>query len=131
MQIQGTTPVASKSQTEIDSAKASLDYDAFLKLFLEQLKSQDPTNPVDQTQTLAQLANFSNVEQSIKLNGKLDLLLQQSSIGQSVELIGKTIESLSDGTRGVVKTVEWRDTGILATLESGETVNIRDGIRIS
>ena len=39
----------------------TLDYNSFLKLLLQQMKSQDPTQPVDQTQMLAQLASFSNV----------------------------------------------------------------------
>ncbi len=114
-----------------DSAKASLDYNSFLKLLTEQLKNQDPTDPVDQTETLAQLAAFSNVEQSIKLNDKLTLLLQQSGLGQSVPLIGRTIESLTDGTVGTVKSVELVGEDLMAVLDSGKRIDINAGIRIS
>jgi flagellar basal-body rod modification protein FlgD len=75
--IQSPASVVAKPKS--DAEKATLNYDAFLKLLLEQLKSQDPTNPVDQAESLAQLASFSGLEQAIKTNQKLDALLVQSS----------------------------------------------------
>ena len=43
----------------------------FLQLLGTQLKNQDPTNPVDGTQFVAQLAQFSQLEQMINMNSSL------------------------------------------------------------
>lgn len=131
MRIEANATSTSQPASLTDSAKASLDYDAFLKLLMEQLKAQDPTDPVDQSQTLAQLASFSNVEQTIKINDKLTQLLQQSSLNQSVQLIGRTIESTADGTAGIVKTIEFSSTGMVAVLENGGRIDVNQGVRVS
>lgn len=124
-----TNTVVTKPKS--DSEKATLDYNAFLKLLLQQLKSQDPTNPVDQAQSLAQLASFSNVEQSIKINEKLTELMSRNSASDGAALIGKTVQSLTTGTTGVVKSVEVRSSGIDLVLDGGKTISLASGIRIS
>ena len=64
------------------TARAGVDYNSFLKLLVASMQKQDPTQPNDPAQTMSQLASFSNVEQSIKLNDKLDKLL---AIGDKYE----------------------------------------------
>ena len=130
MIVDSTTSTTSTSPVS-DAAKASLNYDSFLKLLMEQLKSQDPTNPVDQSQTLAQLAQFSTVEQTIKLNDKIETLLQQSGITQSVSLIGKTVTSLTGDDSGKVTAIETGDDGIIAILDNGARLSVSAGVRIS
>lgn len=113
-----------------DSEKAALDYNAFLQLLVAQLKNQDPLNPSDPTEQLSQLASFSNVEQSIKVNDKLSSLLTASSLSQADGVIGRTITS-SDGTvTGVVKSVTINDTGAVATLTTGKTLALGSGIKV-
>lgn len=124
---QGNVVVPQKS----DAEKAGLNYDAFLKLMLEQLKSQDPLNPVDQTQSLAQLASFSNVEQSIKTNDKLDDLLQRTSVAEAAALIGKNVQSLVTGKSGLVTAVEVTATGSKAVLSDGSRITVADGLYIT
>ena len=46
----------------------------FLKLFVAQLKNQDPLNPQDGTQFVAQLATFSQLEQSLQMRQDLDVM---------------------------------------------------------
>ena len=46
----------------------------FLKLLVAQLKNQDPLNPQDGTQFVAQLAQFSGLEQSIQMRQDLDAI---------------------------------------------------------
>lgn len=48
----------------------------FLKLFVAQLKNQDPLNPQDATQFVAQLAQFSQLEQSLQMRQDLDTMRQ-------------------------------------------------------
>jgi flagellar hook assembly protein FlgD len=66
-----------------DKASASLNYDNFLKLLMAQMKNQDPTDPMDASQQIAQLATFSQVEQTIKTNTNLESLLQRTSLSRS------------------------------------------------
>lgn len=103
------SPTAATSSAAADSAaairtqadtlvkeKAAEDFDKFLLLMTEQLRQQDPLNPADATEFVAQLATFSSVEQSIKSNEKLDQLIAATTglADNSVTtLIGKTVEA--------------------------------------
>lgn len=119
------------SQAQTDISKASLNYDSFLKLLLQQLKSQDPTSPVDQKETLAQLASFSNVEQTIKLNQKLDTVIAQQRMVEASSLIGKHVASLTSQTEGRIQSVEIVQGKTFANLASGAKLEISTDIRIS
>lgn len=114
-----------------DANKANLDYNAFLRLFIASMKNQDPTKPNDPSQTMSQLASFSNVEQSIKLNDKLDSLLASSNAGVAAALIGKTASSLDGAISGRVLSVDNTDGGLVAGLEGGLHINLADGYRIN
>ncbi|MGH6761713.1 MAG: flagellar hook assembly protein FlgD [Phyllobacterium sp.] len=110
---------------------ATVDYNSFLKLLVAQMKNQDPTQPVDGTEYVAQLATFSNVEQAIQTNSKLDLLLTSSALSQADGIIGRTVTS-ADGTKsGVVESVKIYQDGMMATLKDGTEVPIVAGVVIS
>ncbi|MFC0217196.1 flagellar basal-body rod modification protein FlgD [Pseudochelatococcus lubricantis] len=113
------------------ASKTTLDYEAFLKLFVEQLKHQDPTAPMDAAQSLAQLATFSQVEQSVATNKKLDSLLSAHSLSQANGLIGRTATSADGQVSGAIVSVRVTDEGALATLGSGETLLLGGGVSIS
>jgi flagellar basal-body rod modification protein FlgD len=92
-----TAPVTGPGSTNALSALTnqggtkSLDKDAFLKLLVEQLKNQDPLKPQDDSAFVAQLAQFSQLEQSMGVNNRLDLLAAQNAglaNAQSVALVG-------------------------------------------
>jgi flagellar basal-body rod modification protein FlgD len=114
MAVSTVTPVSTTSQsneTTSASASASVDYNAFLRLLIAQIKHQDPTKPMDSAQLMSQLASFSNVEQSIKINQKLDSLMTSTALSQIESLVGRTVIS-SDGTvagtRGRPSAQPWR-----------------------
>lgn len=113
------------------AAKADMDYNAFLRLFVASMKNQDPTKPNDPAQTLSQLASFSNVEQSIKLNDKLDRLVASSSAALAATLIGKGVSSLDGAVAGTVKAVENGATGLSALLEDGRKLDLSNGYMIT
>ena len=62
----GTAP------TTTMSPGATPDKQMFLQLLISQIKNQDPTNPVDGTQFVSQLAQFSELEQLIAIRGDMD-----------------------------------------------------------
>ena len=84
-----TIPVGA-NQTSHATSKTAVDYQSFLKLLIAEMKNQDPTKPMDSTQYVAQLATFSQVEQSVQTNTKLDQIMQSSALSQADALIGRT-----------------------------------------
>lgn len=113
------------------ASKTEVDYQSFLKLLVAQMKNQDPTNPMDSTQYMAQLASFSQVEQSVQMNQKLDQMLQSSTLEQAASIIGRTVTS-SDGTvTGKVAEVKLVSNGIVAVLEGGKEITVGPGVKIS
>jgi len=94
-------PAAAISGTSESYApeKAVLGKEDFLKLLVEQLKNQDPLNPMESTEFTAQLAQFSSLEQLTNMNESLEYSqLYQSSINnaQAVGFIGKTVKATGD-----------------------------------
>ena len=81
----GTT--AGTTTTSTDDFGAGMGKDTFLKLLVAQLKYQDPSNPADSTQFLAQTAQFTQVE---KLGQIADMIKAQQLIGASA-LVGRTV----------------------------------------
>lgn len=131
-----TIPPVGTTQTNnsSDTAKATgpgVDYQAFLKLLVAQMKNQDPTQPMDATQQVTQLAQFSSVEQAVQTNSKLDQLLASSSLQQADGIIGRTVTSADGKTSGVVESVRIFADGMIATLRGGATLPITAGIVIS
>lgn len=78
---------------------ADMDQEVFLKLLLTELQNQDPMNPLEGRDFIAQLATLAQVEQMRKTNESLEILLQyQSSINnaQAVSLLGKKVRAAGD-----------------------------------
>ena len=125
------TTAAQQAKAAKDAAAASLDYSSFLKLLLAQLKNQDPTKPMDSTEYMSQLASFSNVEQSIKMNNKLDDLLTNQHLSQAENLIGKTVSNNDGSVTGKVVSVKVTSDGATANLDNGKTLSLGDGITVS
>jgi flagellar basal-body rod modification protein FlgD len=80
-----------KSAATKSAQSKDLDKDTFLKLLVAQLKYQDPSNPADSTQFLAQTAQFTTVEKLADLEKtQQSLLTAQLQLGAS-NLVGKTV----------------------------------------
>lgn len=128
-----STSTATSSTTQTKTAQESnlLDYNSFLKLFIAEMKNQDPTNPTDSATYLAQLASFSSVEQTIKTNSKLDEIMTLSTLSQASSVIGRTVTSADGQTSGVVESLRAVSGGSVAVLKGGKEVTLGEGVKIS
>ncbi|RIY01881.1 flagellar hook assembly protein FlgD [Aureimonas flava] len=125
-----SSTAATTTSSTSSEVKTGLDYDAFLKLLVAQMKNQDPLNPTDPTEQMSQLASFSNVEQSIKLNQKLEAMTTLSTLTQANNLIGRTVTTGDGSVTGVVKSIQVASDGAIATLEDGKLVLLEAGIKV-
>jgi len=99
VQVPQTTAKASTMTTTTDKTK-SLGKQDFLKLLMAQLQNQDPMKPMDDTQMIAQMAQFSALEASQQLNSTMQTSNNMQIVLQAGALIGKYIQAnQSDGTR--------------------------------
>lgn len=130
-EVTSATSATSNTSAATSAAKANVDYESFLKLLVAELKNQDPTEPMDSTQYIAQLASFSNVEQGIQTNTKLDDLIQMGHLQQAGSIIGRTLTSPEGDVSGVIDEVRVFDDGIIAVLQGGEQVVVSGGVTIS
>ncbi len=99
---------------------------------IAELKNQDPTAPADPTTFMSQLASFSNVEQAVQSNTKLDAILTTTSLSQAESVIGRTVSSADGATSGKVVSVSLGAAGAAtATLASGATLALTSGVTVS
>lgn len=115
--------------TEAFGGDQALGQEAFLKLLVAQLQNQDPLNPQENHEFVAQLAQFSSLEQSVGINARLDqLALQNQGLqnSQVVSLVGKTAT-----VKGNIVTLNGQGASVPVTFSLSEaaqeaTVVIRD-----
>lgn len=101
---------AAKSTSSTDSSSTrnvgnTLDQNMFLQLLVTQLQNQDPMSPTDNTQMVAQLAQFSSLEQMNNLNAsfeELQSVIQQQNFLSAGDLVGHTISGKD--TTGTLQT---------------------------
>ena len=127
--ISPTTVETAIRPLQTNKEKATVDYDSFLKLLVAQMRNQDPTSPTDSAEYFSQLASFSNVEQGLRTNDRLDALLAQGSMNQAGNLIGKTY---SDGAQtGRIEAVLIQPDGVDVRLDNGTVLRPGPGSTIS
>lgn len=82
-----------------------LGKDDFLKLLITQLSNQDPTSPMEDTQFISQMAQFSSLEQMTNMNESFNKMAAMINSSQATSTLGKTVEvALGDTTsQGVVE----------------------------
>ena len=130
MQVQGAVVSATTQATA--SSAATVDYNSFLKLLIAELRNQDPTQPMDPTQQMSQLASFSAVEQAVQMNTKLDALITMSALSQAESAIGRTLTSGDGSIHGVISSVQIGDGGsVFATLADGQKVKLEGGVTLA
>lgn len=126
-----------KYTTEADNGK--LGKDAFLKILITQLQNQDPTSPMDDKEFIAQMAQFSSLEQMQNMTKAMEELLASqketqlmsytSFIGKEVkwhELSQKEVDAngkplVLEGT-GTVTEIKFKDGEPIFVLEGGKEI---------
>lgn len=100
--IQAQTAVDSFNKTlTVNGRKASneLGKDDFLKILIAQLSNQDPTSPLENTEFIAQMAQFSSLEQMTNMSQSFDKMSQFISSSEAQSMLGKTVDlDLGDTT---------------------------------
>lgn len=90
----------SNVKTAASTSKTELGKEQFLTILVAQLKNQDPLSPMDNSQFVAQMAQFSSLEQLMNINEKMDTVQtsMDTSLGGASQLIGKKITWLNEST---------------------------------
>ncbi|MFI3201683.1 MAG: flagellar hook capping FlgD N-terminal domain-containing protein [Eubacteriales bacterium] len=98
----GTTSTSTST-----SSGSSLDKDAFLQLLVTQMQYQDPLEPTSNTEYIAQLATFSELEQMQNLSASMDLQRASALVGEEVILkVTSEYTGLTTYVRGPVDYVQ-------------------------
>lgn len=90
----------------------TLGQDEFLKLLVTQMQNQDPMKPMSDTEFIAQMAQFSNLEQTKEMSGDIASLRQSNAFTQATGLMGKHVQLRvgdHEFTNGIVTDLEVKD----------------------
>src|SRR3954463_3178757 len=87
-----------------DLTSSSISQQDFFRILVTQLSFQDPLKPIDNQAFIAQIAQFTALEQTRQTNDGINTLLTIQSAEQSIGLIGKTVEVTTEtGEKAVGK----------------------------
>ena len=115
------TPAATQASQANTAAQRSpakvLGQDDFLKLLTLQMQNQDPMNPQTNTDFVAQMAQFTTLEQSRSMTNSLQSIQARQDVQTAVQLLGKPVQ-LADGSMGMVEKVTLDKAGA-PTLQVG------------
>lgn len=127
-----TAPVTGPGGTAYTPASSTVDRpdqmgkDVFMKLLVAQMRYQDPSNPVDSSQMMAQTATFSQVEkleQLVNQNASMLVLQESATAGALVGRTATYTDTTGASKTGVVTAVQ------LASKQS-EAVAVIDGVKV-
>jgi len=115
MPVSGISDLTREPSSTTTNAYDSLGRDAFLQLLVTQMQYQDPLNPTSDTEFIAQLAQFSSLEQMQGLNDSFSKF-------KAYELVGKDVTGSVNGASvsGVVEAVRIQSDGTYAVI--GDTL---------
>ena len=113
---------------------SSLDKDSFMLLLVTQFKYQDPLNPMDDKEFIAQMAQFSSLEQLMNLNTSMkgltdatntqQMVNATSYIGKQVTVTGNSIGKTTNETTKEISVTRFRYAP--ADNTAGGTITVRD-----
>ncbi|PLS01449.1 flagellar hook capping FlgD N-terminal domain-containing protein [Neobacillus cucumis] len=107
--------VKTTTSTKQPQQQSQLDKDMFLKILSAQLSNQDPTQPMEDREMIAQMAQFSTLEQISNLNQAFNQFMtsQQNDISRYSNMMNKEVSWINEETggqeSGVVKGIIKKD----------------------
>lgn len=110
-----------------------LGKEEFLKILIAQLQYQDPLNPMEDKEFIAQMANFSSLEQMMNISRSMDTLVQSQLISPVIQyshMIGKIVtyegvdetSGVADSKSSKVISVTQDNGWAILELENGDQV---------
>jgi len=87
MALDSIPPLASAAS----NPSSQINQQDFLKILLTQLTMQDPLKPMDNTAFVAQLAQFTQLQQTQELSSSMNQLVAVQTASQSIALLGRTV----------------------------------------
>ncbi|MGM7681697.1 flagellar hook assembly protein FlgD [Cytobacillus sp. Hm23] len=137
--IPSTYSLATYEQEQRNTGSSALGKDEFLKILMTQLQNQDPLNPMEDKDFIAQMATFSSLEQMTNMNDSIERLIEQTiqtNLVSYQQFVGKEVlyhqvventedtdePTIVEGT-GVIKSVQYNDGEVSFELEDGTVIN--------
>ncbi len=130
-----TPDPAASSGSAMSKNKLDADYQSFLKLLIAQVSNQDPLEPMDSTTFVSQLAQLTQVEQTITTNTnleKIDKRLSNVEALSDVQLIGREVTvptdriELRDGKATINYSLSRDATNVAVTIKTPDGIVLRE-----
>lgn len=108
--------------TTTTSGSNDLDKNAFLQLLVTQLRCQDPLEPMDDREFIAQLAQFSSLEQLQNMNSNLGFFMDLTILQQASNLVGKEVDVYGgdEDITGIITEVRFTNKGPMIVIDDEE-----------
>ncbi|HWO97858.1 MAG TPA: flagellar hook assembly protein FlgD [Bacillus sp. (in: firmicutes)] len=114
----------------------TLGKDDFLKILMTQLQNQDPSNPLEDKDFIAQMAQFSTLEQITNMSKAFESFADhqsQSNLIQYQQFVGKSVtwHKIMEGAEGntqvqegegIIQSIQYKDGAAIFTLENGTEI---------
>jgi flagellar basal-body rod modification protein FlgD len=128
--------LSSLQQKQREGGKDVLGKDDFMKILMTQLQNQDPLNPMQDKDFIAQMATFSTLEQITNLSKSMETFIEsqgQNNLIAYNQFVGKEVtwHKLEDSTegkteikegKGIVSSVRFKDNEVQFIMEDGTTL---------
>ena len=124
--VTGTTSDYWKKPTTVDTGSSASGadslstVDSFLKILASELQNQDPTEPVSNTEYVAQLAQFNSLQQMSALNGSMSKFQAYSLIGMEVSYTATDSSGSTVSGTGTVKSVVSSDSEVYVMVDGNK-----------
>jgi flagellar basal-body rod modification protein FlgD len=127
--VTNMTDYATTSSSSTSSVTDGLDKNAFMKILITQMQNQDPTQPMDDTQYVSELAQFSSLEQMTNVSDGITALSGMQSTTQALALVGKTVSltvpGVTDPVTGKVDSIKF-ESGVPKLVIGGKEYDLSD-----
>lgn len=104
MQTNGVSGTQSSAGNVFTNSTGVMDQDAFLKLLITELRHQDPMSPMQDKDFIAQLAQFSSLEQMKQMSQGFEVFGESATASQAFGMAGKWIDYLDPNDPTFIRT---------------------------